>query len=261
MVVRRVIIPHHCITLDQARLTGSIYHYLCHVLRLKVGEQLILVDNWGTRYSSQIRQITSTEVICDIESQEVLSPVSRSGTQLTLIYGLARKARTELVWQKATELGVDKIIPVICQRSISRPEQTAHKQGRWQEIIKQAARQSGRASLPELLPPSPWAIALSQLSPDAVRLIAHCDCPPLQNYQPLLEAMPAEVILAIGPEGGFTPEEVAQAESQQFNPVSLGPLVLRTETAAIAFLTLAAYLSKRWAPLMPITDSTSCISE
>lgn len=230
---------------DSARLRGDDFHHVVRVLRLRPGAALVLVDGTGLRYQGRLERIERSEAWVTIDERRVLAP--DPAPRLLLIDGLARSERTTLVLQKATELGVDEFLPAICTRSVTRPMDAASKVERWQEIARQAARQCERARLPVIHAPRPWAAALQQVPAEALRLVAMPGAQDLAALELRLRREASAVAIAVGPEGGLTADELQQARAAAFEPVSLGPRVLRTETAAIALLALAAYLCGRLA--------------
>lgn len=244
MKAKRLLVDPSCIADDEAVLQGALFHHVVRVLRLPVGAALVLTDGAGTIYEATIGRIGPDRVVARLGPATIADddppPV------LTLVYGLARGARTELVWQKSTELGVGRIVPAICQRSVARPSQLSRKRDRWCEIVAQAARQCGRTRLPDVAAPLPLDDALASAASAEIRLIADPQGEhPVGAFAEALATPPAEVALAIGPEGGFTAAEVDTARALGFTAVSLGPLVLRTETSAIALLAIVAHLARR----------------
>jgi 16S rRNA (uracil1498-N3)-methyltransferase len=247
--MRRVVVPRAWIEAGEARLKGSLHHYLSRVLRLRPGAPLLLLDGSGGQLRGRIEENAGEETVVVIEEDTPPDEVLTE-PRLTLVYGVSRRARTEWVLQKATELGVDTIVLAQCVRSVARPEGD-RKRSRWEEIVRQAARQCGRPHLPLLVPPLPLAAAVSGAQGAPVRLLAHAGAPALSLVQPAIASRPSEIVLAVGPEGGFTEEEIAAAGAAGFLPVGLGPTVLRTETAALALLSLVGYLAGRLEPQLP----------
>jgi 16S rRNA (uracil1498-N3)-methyltransferase len=242
--VRRLVVPEQCIEESgRARIAGSLCHYLCRVLRLGPGSPLELIDGTGHRHEGRIESLSPQEVLVVIERTQ--PPAEVRLPRLLLIYGLSRRIRTEWVLQKATELGVDWIVPGICQRSVARPRDPERKLARWREILAQATRQCDRAVPPLLSPPLPLNGALEQGRHADVRLLATSSGRDLSEIQEQLRAGRSAVAIAVGPEGGFSPAELALGTELGYQPVRLGPLTLRTETAAVAALCLAAFLSGR----------------
>lgn len=239
--LRSVVVPARCIAGDRARLEGAIHHHLVRVLRLGPGDPILLCADAGTLHRGRILSVEPASLEVLLEEHLPAAPAPRP--RVTLIYGLSRRARTEWVLQKATELGVDAIALADCARSVAHPD--ADRLPRWQEIVRQAARQSGRSTLPELLPPLPLAVLLEGSAGEGRRrLLCHPGGAPLATR---LAAPPVdELWLAVGPEGGFDPAELAAADACGFERAALGPHVLRTETAALAALTLCLALAGRW---------------
>ena len=226
----------------EARLIGSSHHHLTVVLRLKPGSTVDLLDGSGGRHEGILAEVTSEESVVRIQRSSTVEPTP--GPHLWLLYGLSRGRRTELVLQKATELGIDAIFPCLCERSVARPQKPEQKHQRWAEIIAQAARQCDRARLPWLAPLTPLAQALEAVPASAVRLMAVPGAAPLSTLAGALAGAPS-VALVVGPEGGFAAGEVEAAVNLGFVGVGLGPQVLRTETAAVALVALTAFLSGR----------------
>ncbi len=236
---RSVVVPATCIEGDRARLAGAIHHHLAHVLRLGPGDAIVLCDEAGATHRGRIASLAARSLEVELEEHRPAEPAPRP--RLTLIYGLSRRARSELVLQKATELGVDAIALALCARSVARPGED--RLPRFEEIVRQAARQCGRSTLPALFAPTPLA-ALLEGSAAAMRLVCHPGGAPLPEL--LAGARPEELALVVGPEGGLEAGELAAAEAHGFRRASLGPLVLRTETAAIVALALCVALGGRW---------------
>lgn len=240
--MRRLVVPPEVIQGRSARLVGAHRHHLVDVLRLRAGSPVLLVDGSGRAYRGRLSAVDEAAALVSIEEELAVPPPA--GPALTLIYGLSRRARTEWVLQKATELGADAIAVAECRRSVARGG-GALKRARWEELLRQAARQCGRVRLPELSGPRPLGEMLGRAAQVDLKLIAHPGGEPLSALQRELGDRPPSVALAVGPEGGFCDEELAQAASLGFRAVALGPLVLRTETAALVLLALAAFLSGR----------------
>jgi 16S rRNA (uracil1498-N3)-methyltransferase len=203
----------------------------------------VLVDGSGSQYEGQVEALSRNESRISITRRLDSPPLARP--RLVLIYGLARRTRTEWVLQKATELGADWILPVTCERSVARIVHPERRLERWLEILRQSSRQSGRATVPLLSPPMPLPSALEEVSTSDLRVLADTSGSPLSELEQELAAATGSVVLAVGPEGGFTEPEVEQAVSSGFRPASLGSMTLRTETAAVALLALVAYLCGR----------------
>jgi 16S rRNA (uracil1498-N3)-methyltransferase len=219
-------------------LRGDLAHRIARVLRLPVGATVDVFDGTGISRPARIAEIGGDAVMVAFAA-----PVQRHPPEpVTLLCAaLIRPARFEWLIEKATELGATAIQPLICARGVVRPAEVgAARQTRWRRIAVEAAEQCGRVTLPDLWEPRAFLSALA--GGESQRFIAaepaHGPAPPLGT---LLAGIGAEpVSLLIGPEGGFTPDELNAAIDAGVRPVSLGPYTLRAETAAIAALAVLA---------------------
>jgi len=216
-------------------LTGSAAGHLARVLRLRPNAALTLFNGRGGEYAARIERVQGSEVTVVVGQHE---PIEReSPFPLTLAQGVSRGERMDLVVQKATELGVARLVPVLTERSIVRldEEQSDRKSNHWRAIAIAACEQCGRNRLPEVALPARLREFLHQPAGDSVRLLLS----PLARQRIGDVPRPARgVTVLIGPEGGLSDAEQEDALSAGFIAVNLGPRVLRTETAAIAALTL-----------------------
>lgn len=230
-------------------LPDKLAHQVRTVLHIAVGEQLILLDNSGDEYLCTVARSGKSGV--DVEVVERRAGKSASPVRIVLYQGVLKSARFEWILEKGTELGVSTFAPVLCQRSqTGREEAGAAKQQRWQRIIQEATEQCGRARLPDLLPTRPLSQAFAALSPDilafmpweeewSVSLREALGSISLKDY--LIQDGSLTVALFIGPEGGLAPEEAAQAHHHGVRTVTLGPRILRAETAALATVANVMY--------------------
>ena len=172
-----------------------------------------------------------------------ISRQTESGVALEVYHALPEKERFELVLQKLTELGAVRIVPMTTRRSATLAERDAgqKKSHRWPEVVLRAARQCRRAMLPELSAVTGWEEALGGAAAAEMRLMLYEGEGTWGLDEAIGRQRPARVSLLVGPEGGFTPEEVEEARQLGFLPVSLGPRILRTETAAIAAAAVLQY--------------------
>ena len=216
-------------------LKGSAANHVSRVLRLRVGQALTLFNGQGGEHAASIDKSRGGEVTVAVGEHR---PIEReSPFPLTLAQGVSRGERMDLVVQKATELGVARLVPVLTERSIVRfdEEQSDRKSHHWRAIAIAACEQCGRNRLPEVALPARLREFLHQPAGDSVRLLLS----PLARQRIGDVPRPARgVTVLIGPEGGLSDAEQEDALSAGFIAVNLGPRVLRTETAAIAALTL-----------------------
>jgi len=222
------------------KLTGSAAGHVIRVLRLRVGDALIVFNGQGGEYAAAIHAVQDdsvTVVVGEHRHTERESPLA-----ITLAQGISRGERMDLVVQKATELGVARLIPVLTERSVVKLDgvQAQRKLAHWQAIAVAACEQSARTHLPQIDAPLTLAALLrGEEMPTPGEGAARLLLSPAggQRVQDLAGPL-TQVSVLIGPEGGLTPAETDEACAAGFSAVRLGPRVLRTETAAIAALAL-----------------------
>lgn len=226
-------LTHTPITPGQPIDLTPLAHQLRSVLRLSPGESILLLDNAGFAYPTEISRLDKNVAQGNVLSREAAGgepPVALS------LYLCALKAdKFEWVLQKGVEMGVSRFVPVISSRTIVRPaEKITRKYERWQAIIREAAEQCGRGRLPVLDDPLDWNAAIAE--PSGLRLLPWeaADVTSLALGAALTGVdSPAACSLLIGPEGGVDPAEAAQAVNAGWQAVTLGPRILRAETAAL----------------------------
>jgi 16S rRNA (uracil1498-N3)-methyltransferase len=227
---------------DSALTSGTIVElpretaaHLAKVLRARTGDELILFSGDGREYSGAIESVRGGRVTAAVG---IGAHVDReSPFAVTLVQCVPRGDRMDFIVQKATELGVTRIVPVLSQRSVVRLDatQAESKAAHWRAVAVSACEQCGRNRLPRITAPSPLIHFLGTPASTGARLVLE---PGLEsNTLPATLAAAVEVEIAIGPEGGFADDELDAFRIAEFVPVRLGPRILRTETAAIAALT------------------------
>ncbi|MBV9345911.1 MAG: 16S rRNA (uracil(1498)-N(3))-methyltransferase [Gammaproteobacteria bacterium] len=217
------------------RLAGGAAGHALRVLRLKAGDPLTLFNGEGGEFGAAIVGVRAGTL--EVQLGEARAPARESSLRLTLAQGVSRAERMDLVIQKATELGVTSLVPVLSTRSVVRlsGEQAARKLRHWRAVIIAACEQCGRNRLPTLEPPCTLADLLRALPAPTTRLLL---APGAPLRIPDLPPGTADVTVLIGPEGGLAEEEARRCLAAGFRAVSLGPRILRTETAAFAALAL-----------------------
>lgn len=211
-------------------LTGAASHYLTRVLRLSKGDPLILFNGDGRDYSAEISEVQSKRVLTRLLDSTV--PGNESPLKITLVQAICRGERMDYALQKATELGVFCIQPLITHRVEVRLDESRQTKRlkHWQGVVISACEQSGRAVVPEVKSPLSmfeW-MAVADASP---RLVLD---PVADNKLSGLPVAADAISILVGPEGGFTKEEAVASRLSGLTAVSLGPRVLRTETAGPA---------------------------
>jgi 16S rRNA (uracil1498-N3)-methyltransferase len=239
--VPRLFVPPEQLHGDRVTLAGEDHRRVCRVLRLGAGARLTLFDGAGVECDAVLEAPTARTVAAVVVARRVVP--APPGPEVTLLVGLTKGERMELVVQKATELGVARLVPVVTARAVPRleAERAAGRRARWLTIAREAARQCGRADAPVIEEITPFAAALPLLPDGALKLLFWEEAGGTPLHACLPAAAPARVVLAVGPEGGFAPEEVAAAQGVGFRVVGLGPRTLRAETAAIVAVALVGY--------------------
>ncbi len=210
-------------------------HHLITVLRLKPNRDVIVFDGTGNEYRGQLIQADKKQ--CVIELKEKLIALCESPLQVELLQGLARHDRMDTIIQKAVELGVHSITPIWTEFSnVKIDNSKLQKNGdHWQKIIVNATEQSGRHYLMHLNPPCTLSDWLKQKKSHDLKLFCH---PNSVSMAATTIKNIKSVCLVIGPEGGLSDNEVVLLKQHNFNPLTLGPRILRTETAALAAVAL-----------------------
>jgi 16S rRNA (uracil1498-N3)-methyltransferase len=207
--------------------------HLVKVLRARSGDELVLFNGDGRDFTGIVGSVRGKHVSAEIGAARQVD--NESHLAVTLVQCLPRGEKMDLVVQKATELGVARIVPVMSQRSVVRldEQQAQSKQDHWQAVAVSACEQCGRARLPTIERPVPLLSFLGALSPAThPRWVLEPHTAPTHPQRDSLSAAD----MAIGPEGGFAADELEAFGLAGFSPLGLGPRVLRTETAAIAAL-------------------------
>lgn len=224
-------------------LPENAFRHLVQVLRMSVGESLRVFDGRGHEFQARLDAVSRREAFVQLEAET--SPALESTLHLTLAQSVSKGERMDYTLQKAVELGVTVIQPLITARSVVRldAERSDRKLDHWQGVITSACEQSGRAILPELRPTTRYA---EWLQPPADSATLRLTLDP-QASTGLRELPPASrITLLVGPEGGLSDAELELARAAGFRAVRLGPRVLRTETAGVAAI---AALQTLWGDL------------
>jgi 16S rRNA (uracil1498-N3)-methyltransferase len=220
-------------------ITGPLLHHLRQSLRLHPGDPLTVTDDRGMRYRTTVTDVTPQHIAGRIvESQP--APLR---TTPSLILGLALLKGEKMDWaiQKATELGVDRIVPVHAKHSVVRlqPDRIDHQRSRWQRIALEAAQQSERWTVPSIEAPATLPELLARYAACVSKnILAERSTGPSLNRIALPVDPEHSVMLLVGPEGGWDPEEVRLAQELGCSDISLGKRILRAETAVIAAISI-----------------------
>lgn len=228
---------------ETATVTGPELDHMRKVLRLVPGDAVTLFDDSGWEHEGVIRSCTARSG--EIAILKSFQPERESPLRVTLAQALGKGEKMNWVVEKATELGVAQIAPFVSSRTVPKLDSAGSekRRARWQKIALSAAKQSGRTKVPEILELADFSTLVRQAWPGALKLLCWEGESPLNLTQLRRETPRVEsLLLAIGPEGGFSAEEVAEATRNGFQSVRLGNRILRTETAALTALSLAQFL-------------------
>lgn len=230
----RFLVPRDAITDDRAVLIGAERHHL-RVRRVREGDAIELLDDHGRAYHAAVTSLTRERA--EVAIIDRIADARESPLDLTLAIAALKADKLDLVVEKATELGVSRIVVFTCTRGLGGC--SAARLSRWQRIAASAAKQCGRSRVPTIAGPEPLA-SIGTRTAD-VRLV----CWEQASAAPIASTAEqvSSVLLVIGPEGGFTADEIELLQAKGFATVSLGPRILRGETAAIAAVTL---VQARW---------------
>ena len=230
--MNRFFIPSSSISANQIEFDGPTAHQIRDVLRLVVGSEVIVLDDSGWQYAVQLTRVERGAATGKVVSKKLA--VGEPKTKIVLYQAVLKGAKFEWVLQKGTELGIVAFVPVITQRSIPATEGESGRHARWQRIIQEAAEQSHSARLPRLHQPMPLAKTITHLS--GLTLVPWEGESVLGLKDQLQhEANPTafSINLFIGPEGGFGADEIASLVAAKAQTVTLGPRILRAETAGL----------------------------
>lgn len=225
------------ITLDE-----SATRYLVKVLRLGEGARFEGFDTQGGQYELTLKNIQGAQASATVLSRQEPNTGAES-LSFTLGQSLPKASKMDLILRQGTEVGIHRFLPMVTQRSVSRPDasQFDHKNERWQKILVEACRQCGRSDVPRLEAVAGWPKVLDGFKEyDLVLLPYEREAPTLKT---VLESKPKarKILVLVGPEGGWVKDEVKEAEEKGAAPVHLPTPILRTETAGIAVISMIQF--------------------
>ena len=223
----------HIPTQGEVVIAGSEAHHLLRVLRLRPGDQIVIFDGRGTEFRAELTRCegdsATARLIGPSESRE-------SALDLTLAVAVPKMDSMSRIVQKLTELGARRIVPLLTERTTATTSGATRRLSRWRRIATEACKQAGRGRVPTIEAPLSFHDLLQQDLPAALFLLT------VGGARFPEEKPPSSCLAAVGPEGGWTKEEIAAAVTRGFQPVGLGPRTLRTETAALAATAVLQWL-------------------
>ncbi|MGH7829486.1 MAG: 16S rRNA (uracil(1498)-N(3))-methyltransferase [Candidatus Binatia bacterium] len=239
----RFFVSQSAVTETRATVTGGELEHMRRVFRLRPGDRVTLFDDTGREHEGVIRSYGAAAAEVKILNSE--RPARESKLRIILAQALGKGEKMDLVVEKATELGVQTIVPFLSSHAVPKLDarKSAKRQERWQKIALSAAKQSGRTRIPEILELTDFASLISKSWPCEQKLLFG----PGEAGETLRQvrkdvAQLGSVLLVIGPEGGWAPEEIAAAAQRGFRTARLGRRILRTETAALAAVSIAQFI-------------------
>lgn len=228
---------------DNINITGEDYNHIKKVLRLKCGEIVTLSDGIGNEYVAEIEEFgegfVHTKVI------ESYKNTTEPPVKVTLYQGLPKSDKMDFIIQKSVELGISRIVPVLTERTVVRldsEKDALKKSERWNRISQEASKQCNRGIIPKIEIPISFKEAIKQTKDNVLALIPY-EKESTNSLKQILKRVDniTEISVFIGPEGGFTEQEIEEAVNMGLNSVTLGPRILRTETAGITVLSILMY--------------------
>ncbi len=245
--MHRFFVDSSAIESDKVVITGDDAHHLSRVLRIREDEEVTVCDKAGTDYLCSVREITQNEVVLWILKKA--PSISEPPVRITLYQGVPKGDKLETVIQKCVELGAVKIVPVAMKRCVAliKDKDKAKKQERMQKIAFEAAKQCGRAIIPEVGEAVSFEKAVSEAFAFDLKLLPY-EGEKENSIKTVLKknTNAKDICIFIGPEGGFDSSEVERALESGFEIVTLGPRILRTETAPIAAVSAVLYELGDW---------------
>ena len=241
MALRRFYITPEMAHHPQPEITGSDAGHICRVLRLTTGDAVELFDGTGKGYRAQIVSASPKRVTFAI--QKTVDQLSESRLRITLAQAMLKDRKMDDLIRQLTELGLDCWMPFYAARSVPVPgkNRLTKRVGRWEKIALEAVKQCRRAHIPQIKPMTDLDQLLHESEAYQLKIMFWEEAAKPFDMPERIPARPANVLLVVGPEGGFDPTEVRKAKAQDFFTAGLGPRTLRAETAALAALTLTQY--------------------
>lgn len=231
---------------DSISITGTDVNHIKNVLRMRVGETVLISDGKDREYTCSISELSDEEVIAKIE--DVNGPERELSVRVTLFQALPKGDKMETIIQKMVELGAFEIVPVSTKRCVVKldDKKAGKKTERWNAISLSAAKQSKRGIVPKVTTPVSYKMALEQAKELDLILIPYENAEDMNYTREIIEGIHKDMTIGvfIGPEGGFAPEEVEAAVNAGAKEITLGRRILRTETAGMALMSTIMFLNE-----------------
>ncbi|MBC2717751.1 MAG: 16S rRNA (uracil(1498)-N(3))-methyltransferase [Desulfobacteraceae bacterium] len=241
--MKRFFIEHSEIMKDSPVIDGQDAHHIAKVFRLKPEDHILLIDGSGMEYEAEIIELSKNQVNVSIIKK--FSSDTESPVQIMVGQGYLKDKKMDMLIRHLTEIGIAKWMPVISEYSVPQPDSKRidSRTQRWEIIAKEAVKQCRRTRVPEIVPPVPFQEAVKEsISIDLKIIFYENETVSLAKTIIPLNQKPVRIFVLLGPEGGFSNKEVELAKSNGFIIASLGPRILRAETASISACTLIQHL-------------------
>ena len=237
----RFFVPPEAVKGKSIIISGREAHHILDVMRLKIQDKVVTFDGTGKEYLGFIKEISRNSLT--VEVNEVRAPSQKDILRITLLQALPKREKMDYIIEKSTELGVGSIVPMITDRTIPdwSEEKMRSQAERWRKIAREAAKQCGRLDIPAVSDVVKFTNAVRDSGNFDMRLIALLN----EETMPVRKAMSGFksgwIAIAIGPEGDFTADEASAAIESGFKAISLGPRVLKSDTAGLALIAILNY--------------------
>ena len=224
-------------------IEGEEAHHILDVMRLEEGDGVVVFDGTGKEYIGVIREARKKQKRLLVMVKGVREKSPEALPEVTLAQALPKKGKMDYIAEKATELGVSEILPVVAARSIVRPDEKSKvkKADRWRKIVLEASKQCGRTSIPRVDEVIAFNDVRGMLSSYDMVLMACFSEEAVPMKKAISGAKPGKILVLVGPEGGFTPEEIELAKGENTKYISLGERVLKSDTAGLFALSCLNY--------------------
>lgn len=239
--MRRYYVSPQDVRGNRIYIKGPEAHHIVHVMRLTVGDTVIIFDDTGNEYVATIEKKSRGDLVAMIKEMRCMKETK--AFKITLAQALPKGNKMDYIIQKCTELGIETIIPLLTARTIITLDEKKKlsRQDRWRKIAREASKQCGRVALPQIGEPKRFEEVLTSVKDFDLSIIP-CLEGKRKDLKSLLRGNKSDgVIVFIGPEGDFTTEEIRMAEKAGCIPVSLGPMILKSDTAAVVSIAILNY--------------------
>lgn len=227
----------------EAFISGDEARHMIEVMRFKVGDDVVIFDGEGSEYRGTIKNTDRKKMLLTVSINDVSSFTPEEFPLITLAQAIPKKNKMDLIVEKATELGVHRMIPMITERTIVRPDRknSSKVTERWKRIALETSKQCGRQRTPEISGIAFFREVIGTVKDYDLSLLACLDKRTVPLKRALPSPVPKDVLVLIGPEGDFSPAEIEHAEEEKTVLISLGKRVLKSDTAGLFVVSIIGY--------------------